>query len=315
MSEKDEPLRWRPEPNKDGRNSLGLKNHEIHEKKDQFRILFLGDSLLWCGETSSGQMYTEIVEQRLNAVQVLGRPVEVINAGICGYTTYQESEFLKIYGLDMKPDLVFLCLVFNDVYFKYLHRPVMGDSGLGFSGADPEIFLHRFDAQSFWGSLFSKSHLAHECVYLSSRIIGKFQKEVLKTDVNLFESRTDFYLAWKGYGWRETSRLIREMKEILTKRNVGFAVIVFPVSEQMDDEKLRKNKEYMLFPQRKIQEICDKYEIPVLDLTGALSQGGGKTLFSDYLHLTGAGNDIVAKELGSYLEGYLSRHLEELKVN
>src|SRR5215831_13184093 len=29
---------------------------------------------------------------------------EVINAGIPGYTTYQELEFLKIYGLYMEPD-------------------------------------------------------------------------------------------------------------------------------------------------------------------------------------------------------------------
>jgi hypothetical protein len=40
-----------------------------------------------------------------NAVPGLGKSIEVINAGIPGYTTYQELEFLKVYGLDMKPDL------------------------------------------------------------------------------------------------------------------------------------------------------------------------------------------------------------------
>jgi hypothetical protein len=44
----------------------------------------------------------------------------MINAGIPGYTTYQEFEFLKIYGLDMEPDVVVLGLVFNDGYDKYL---------------------------------------------------------------------------------------------------------------------------------------------------------------------------------------------------
>jgi hypothetical protein len=39
--------------------------------------------------------------------------LEVINAGIPGYTTYQEFEFLKIYALDMEPDVVVLqrCLL------------------------------------------------------------------------------------------------------------------------------------------------------------------------------------------------------------
>ncbi len=48
---------------------------------------------------------------------------EIVNAGIPGYTTYQELEFLKIYGLEMNPDMVILGFVFNDVYYKYLHKP------------------------------------------------------------------------------------------------------------------------------------------------------------------------------------------------
>ena len=61
------------------------------------RLLFLGDSLIWSGDTSSGELYTEVLERRLNA-RALNSPLafEVINAGIPGYTTYQELEFLKM---------------------------------------------------------------------------------------------------------------------------------------------------------------------------------------------------------------------------
>jgi hypothetical protein len=54
-----------------------------------------------------------------------------------GYTTYQELEFLKIYGLDMKPDLVILGFVFNDLFYPYLHRPTKH----GLLSDDPESLL------------------------------------------------------------------------------------------------------------------------------------------------------------------------------
>jgi hypothetical protein len=104
-TEKDRNLRWRFSP-KDGRNSLGLRSAEIGPK-EKFRILFLGDSVLW-----GIGYHTKVIEDNLN--------VEVINAGVPGYTTYQELEFLKAYGLDMNPDLVIIGFALNDVYYPYL---------------------------------------------------------------------------------------------------------------------------------------------------------------------------------------------------
>jgi hypothetical protein len=123
LSARDAPLRWKYS-SRAGRNSLGLRNREVTAKKPgTLRILFVGDSLVWSGETSSGDLYTSVLERRLNGRSVNKMHFEVINAGVPGYTTYQELEFLKIYGLDMEPDLVVLGFVFNDVYYKYFHRP------------------------------------------------------------------------------------------------------------------------------------------------------------------------------------------------
>ena len=67
LSTRDAPLRWRFSSN-NGRNSLGLRNRELEPKKPGTRrILFLGDSLIWSGETSSGELYTTVVERRLNS--------------------------------------------------------------------------------------------------------------------------------------------------------------------------------------------------------------------------------------------------------
>ena len=294
LTERDQPLRWRFSPS-DARNSLGLRNREVNPKGDRiYRILFLGDSLIWSGETISGKLFTEVLEHRLNSNYSKNtNSYEVINAGIPGYTTYQELEFLKIYGLDMEPDLVILGFVFNDLYYKYLHRPTK-DKLLG---NEPTARLHYFNTNSFPGIIFARSHLLHEIVRRSKILWKPISQQLMFP----FEQRGDFYLAWKDYGWVHTQKLIGMMQKLLTDKGVSFMVLVFPVSDQVNDRYRRVNKQYVLYPQSMINKICDSYEIPVFDLTDSIYTNGGITLFRDYLHLNGKGNDVVVDELERYL--------------
>lgn len=293
LTSKDENLVWRF-PAADGRNSLGLRNREVGEKGEgTIRILFLGDSVLWSSETSAGPLFTEVVENNLNGAQGGdGRRFEVINAGVPGYTTYQELEFLKAYGLDMQPDVVVLGFVVNDVYFKYLHRPAEDDM----LRKDASARLHRFDTRAFPGSLFGRSYLAHETFYALETLVKKNRSRPYFS----FEHRLDFYLAWKDYAWDETEPLIGEMRELLRRRGVRLLVVAFPVYDQVDANYLTLDENYVLSPQRNMGRICAEREIPFLDLTESLYKSGGTALFRDYSHLTGAGNDVVADVLSRH---------------
>jgi lysophospholipase L1-like esterase len=295
LSARDAPLRWRFS-SRDGRNSLGLRNRELEPKHaGTRRILFLGDSLIWSGETSSGELYTAVLEQRLNS-RSRGRHarVEVINAGVPGYTTYQQLEFLKIYGLEMKPDLVVLGFVLNDVFYKYLHKPTGHDRLLNI---DPAVHRYRFDPHGFPGAILGWSYLAHAVVHRGER----FLKRRAQRPIFPFEERVDFYLAWKSYGWTAARALIGEMKALLAERRIPLEVLVFPVSDQVDDAYRKLDEAYVLYPQGRIREICDDYAIPMLDLTDPIYRNGGATLFRDYLHLSSKGNDIVADEIHTRL--------------
>jgi lysophospholipase L1-like esterase len=298
LTARDAPLRWRFSAT-DGRNSLGLRNREVGPKKPGvLRILFLGDSLIWSGETSSGELYTEVLERRLNSYYSNGpKTVETINAGIPGYTTYQELEFLKIYGMDMKPDLVILGFVFNDLYYKYLHRPTRQR----LIESEPATYLYHFDPSGFPGMLFTRSYFAHNVVDR----VELLWKKLRRRPIFRFEQRRDFYLAWKSYGWPQTRKLIGEMQALLKGQGIPLTVMVFPVSDQVDDKWRKLDEAYVLYPQRKIAEICDEYRIPRIDFTGPLYQNGGPVLFRDFLHLNGKGNDIVTEELSKYLVNQL----------
>jgi hypothetical protein len=84
LSARDAPLRWKYS-SRAGRNSLGLRNREVTAKKPgTLRILFVGDSLVSSGETSSGDLYTSVLERRLNGRSVNKMHFEVINAGVPG---------------------------------------------------------------------------------------------------------------------------------------------------------------------------------------------------------------------------------------
>lgn len=294
LTAKDVNLRWRFTA-ENGRNRLGLRNREVVTKPAATtRILFLGDSLIWTGKTASGNLYSQVIEERLNATRDANtNHIEVINAGIPGYTTYQELEFFKQYGLDMQPDVLVLGFVFNDVYYKYLHKPTRDN----LLSTDPEVNLQYLDHSTLPDALVSWSYLANLIV---PRVVYQLQKRSGQPTFP-FEQRADFFLAWKPYGWNETKPLLSEMKTLAQSRGMKFMVIIFPVSDQVNDEYRHKNLEYVLYPQARVKGILDELEIPYLDLTDTIYKNGGIALYEDYLHLNARGNDVIADTLTDYL--------------
>lgn len=302
LTEKDKTLRWRFSPYEDGRNSLGLKNREVLKKTpDLLRILFLGDSLVWNGETTSGELYTQIIEKELNEFFGMSHPVEIINAGVPGYTLYQEVEFLKIYGLEMNPNIVILGFVFNDVYYPYLHRPRLNK----ILGNEPEASLNRFNTHTFLGNIFSKSYAMHKLVYAT----GKIFKKIHNRPEYPFEGREDFYLAWKNFGWNKTRELINRMNVQLKENKIPLLIVIYPLSDQVNNQYLNLDKNYVLYPQERIKGICDEFGIPCLDLTDAIYDQGGTSLYKDYLHMNEKGNNVIAQKITEFLKAGLQQGL------
>lgn len=293
----EQALRYRPDP-ADKRsnialNSLGLRNREIGPKTNQFRILFLGDSLVWDGATTRGILYTQAIEEKLNvSPPTETKTIEVINAGIPGYTTFQEVEFLKVHGFAMAPDLVILGFVNNDLFYKYLHKPLAG----GALGYEPEAKLNGFSPYTPVGWIFARSYAAHALVHGCERIARKFSGRPSFP----FEDMPDFRLAWKEYAWVREEALLRDLNQLLNARGIRLVVVAFPVVDQVNVRWLKLDRDYVLFPQRKLSSICDRHGIQLLDLTDALHQGG-TNLFKDYVHLTPEGNDLVGEQITRFL--------------
>ena len=94
-------------------NSYGLRGGEFSvEKADTFRIVCMGNSCTFGNEVKLSETYPYILERRLK--QKLGEKVQVINAGIPGYSSYQGKILWSEKIAALKPDVVIVSYGFND---------------------------------------------------------------------------------------------------------------------------------------------------------------------------------------------------------
>lgn len=101
-------------------NARGLRDREIgyDNPSGAFRILSLADSFGEALQVDLQQTYHKQLEQ--NLAQALGRPVEVLNAGVGGWGTDQEAIFYVAEGFRYEPEVVMLAFfVRNDAVNNY----------------------------------------------------------------------------------------------------------------------------------------------------------------------------------------------------
>ena len=90
-------------------NENGLRDREhLYERQNNIeRILVLGDSFAWGYGVEESERFSQLLEEELG--------VEVINAGVSGYSTDQELLWYRNEGIKYETDLVILVLAGNDV--------------------------------------------------------------------------------------------------------------------------------------------------------------------------------------------------------
>src|SRR5262245_37981594 len=90
-------------------NEKGLRDrpHSYERQNNLERILVLGDSFAWGYGVEESERFSQLLEKSLD--------VEVINAGVSGYSTDQELLWYRREGIKYQTDLIILELAGNDV--------------------------------------------------------------------------------------------------------------------------------------------------------------------------------------------------------
>jgi lysophospholipase L1-like esterase len=98
-------------------NALGLRGHEVAAKTPgELRVLAIGDSFTYGHGVQDDEAYPAVLETLLRA---RGRDVEVVNAGVPGYSTDQAYTLAVRDGLALAPDLVLAGVHCSDVSDNY----------------------------------------------------------------------------------------------------------------------------------------------------------------------------------------------------
>ena len=94
-------------------NSAGFRDREYEREKPPgtTRIAFLGDSITFGNSLHPEERFTDRLEARYRED---GRPVDVLNLGVGGYSTLEEVVFFERVGLPFDPDLAVLVYCLND---------------------------------------------------------------------------------------------------------------------------------------------------------------------------------------------------------
>lgn len=100
-------------------NNLGFRDQNYSENKPEntYRILMLGDSFVEGYGVKQGRAFAQLLEDALNNQS--GKNIEIISAGIAGWSPLNEYLFLSRYGLKLQPDLIISTINTTDFFDDY----------------------------------------------------------------------------------------------------------------------------------------------------------------------------------------------------
>ncbi len=294
----DPQLVWRLRPVASGpgkTNELGLRDTPYRHHAD-VKVLVLGDSVSWGDSVPDvHQVYPQRLE-RLLEQRMPGRVVEVVNAGVPGYSTFQERRYLERDGLALSPDLIVLQFCLNDLVEPYLSIAEYGGDNY-FLGVDTREAL-----QGVFGALVRHSRAVEALVRArqnSGRKALAFQVEKL-TEVPLSQELQG--------AWSDVTGEIDRIQARAQEHEIPLLLLIVPYRFQLDDPAgLRQPQDYLIAYARHI-------DVPYVDLLPHLVRASVEaeaSMLLDASHLSVAGHAVAARALAERIAVMLADATEE----
>jgi len=274
-------------------NPRGFRTEEFALPKpaDTYRILNLGDSVVFGWEVRQEDTYGKQLERTLNASND-GRRHEVINAGVPGWPLEAERNFLLDRGLDYEPDTVVLGVaVVNDVY-----------------GRGPGVKEPQTSSQALFNWLRDHTYawpfLTTQARFLMARYRGPEAIPVLNPPRN---AAAYYPLDENSPIWDEVWGVIAEMHAVCEQQGIQFIIVVFPTAFQVN------SAAHPNTPQRVLAQRAETAGIPFVDLLPVYQQvcdeagadaceGYENALFADvWMHPNAVGHRLAAEQIAAQL--------------
>lgn len=240
-------------------NSHGFRDREfpLVPSPSTVRILCLGDSLTFGDGVAVEDTYPKQLEKFLNGN---GRgSYEVINAGVAGYDTWQEAAFLRVKGLQFRPNIVVLGFYSNDIVPKpSVVQTAISDGGslqrVGFNSWFSDSMVHWLKRSRLLLLLKDRIGKLGNVIQSSPQFLH--QQALLEGAPNdLIEQ-----------GWREVESSLTQIVELSGANKFRVLLVSFPMAEQLMHE--HPHGQY----QERLKLLAEKLQIPYIDLQSRFEQ-------------------------------------------
>jgi len=269
-------------------NSLSMRDREYGPPvAGERRVYFLGDSFIFGNRVPVEDTVTKILERKLR--ERLGEGMVVINAGMPGYSTFQELTYLEQTIAALQPEIVLLGMcVGNDLWDNLMYAKRNADEGgrgswrggTGGFRARLTLLLKRSDFYLLIRRAFNDTFR---------------QKEADETHGRVPQEQTDEVL-------RLTEEIVAKMATLTQQHGVRFGVLliavpdsVYPVAEQRELN-------------RRFTDYLRERNVEVFDLSPYFEAHAREDLYYT-VHWTPRGHAVVADAALDFL--MQKRWLEE----
>ena len=106
-------------------------------------------------------------------------------------------------------------------------------------------------------------------------------------------------------GWGRAFGALTQTAELIKLHHTRLLVMIMP-SRYIFNDKAREWQSFALDLVRRACDLAENRQIPFVNMTETIRQGGGDRLFIDFVHLNEEGNRVVGRALSGMIEQSLS---------
>jgi hypothetical protein len=247
-------------------NELGLRDRRLQKKKNgELRILLLGDSVTFGWGVPAEMTFGRKLEALLTAK--LGYPVRTVNSGVGGYNTVQEHAFIRNYIDAIRPEIVILLYIRNDIESN--EPPFDPSSQLALRGKSPPETIR---------ILLGKSWLYRLAVFAL-----KYSRPRGLTSL---EKNTP--------GFRESMNALSSIATLCLERNVRFVVFFYRSKGESASSTALLHE---------VSSVGNRYGFPVVDIGTWWGQIEMRSITNSVVdrHPNDRGHQILATGMADFL--------------
>ncbi len=295
-------------------------NYSPQKPPGTYRILLLGDSFAEGYGVEESQTYQATLEKKLNAQY--SQTIEILNAGVQGYSPHLEYLYFLHQGLSLNPDLVILNLDLTDFSDDYRYQQSLLPPPL-FQDTIPNVtWLPIISTQIKWW-LHQHSRFYDLAIKTAKKYL---YPQIFKDQIGFtpLAPQTDTFIILRDLNektyqdlWRQPTEYILKIKTLLDEKSIPLVVMMHPHGHQLSPVAwnqgrhqwaFESGKIYSLRPQQDLHQFATSQQIAYLDLLPAFKGASDpKSLFFDFDgHFTPAGHQLMADTLFTFLPPYFA---------